>query len=100
MVTWPVFAEQFHNGKLVTQILKIGVPVGAKNWSRMPLIEDLISQDAIEMALTEIMVGEKAEEMRNKAKQLKEMAWKAVEEGGASYNDLTALINKSRDYKA
>ncbi|KAL9244919.1 hypothetical protein vseg_018633 [Gypsophila vaccaria] len=100
MVTWPVFAEQFHNEKLVTQILKIGVPVGAKKWSRMPLIEDLIRQDAIETALTEIMVGEKAEEMRNKAKQLKEMAWKAVEEGGSSYNDLTALINELRDYKA
>ncbi|KAK9677679.1 hypothetical protein RND81_11G160200 [Saponaria officinalis] len=99
MVTWPFFAEQFYNEKLVTQILKIGVQVGAKKWSRMPSIEDVISQDAIEKALTEIM-GEKGEEMRNRAKQLKKLAWKAVEDGGSSYNDLTALIDELRDYQA
>nr|BBQ05018.1 chalcononaringenin 2'-O-glucosyltransferase [Dianthus caryophyllus] len=100
MVTWPVFAEQFYNEKLVTQILKIGVEVGAKKWSRTAMIEHKISGDAIEKALKEIMEGEKAEEMRNKARQLKEMAWKAVEEGGSSYNDLTALISELRNYKA
>ncbi|XP_074275550.1 scopoletin glucosyltransferase-like [Silene latifolia] len=97
MVTWPVFAEQFYNEKLVTEILKTGVPVGAKRWSRVPSIEDLINQDAIEKALKEIMVGEKAHEMRNRAKKLKDMAWRAVEEGGSSYNDLNSLINELRN---
>jgi len=28
IVTWPVFAEQFYNEKLITQVLKFGMPVG------------------------------------------------------------------------
>ena len=28
MITWPLFADQFLNEKLVTQVLKIGVSVG------------------------------------------------------------------------
>ncbi|KAJ9181489.1 hypothetical protein P3X46_009615 [Hevea brasiliensis] len=35
MITWPMFAEQFHNEKLIVQVLKIGARVGAKvivNW--------------------------------------------------------------------
>ncbi|KAJ0084340.1 hypothetical protein Patl1_29565 [Pistacia atlantica] len=31
MVTWPVFAEQFYNEKLVTQVIKFGVP--EKQWT-------------------------------------------------------------------
>ncbi|KAH7833225.1 hypothetical protein Vadar_004203 [Vaccinium darrowii] len=33
MVTWPVFAEQFYNEKLVTEILRIGISVGNLKWS-------------------------------------------------------------------
>ncbi|KAG6432956.1 hypothetical protein SASPL_104552 [Salvia splendens] len=52
MVTWPLFAEQFFNDKLVTEVLGVGVP----------------------------------------------MARKAVEEGGSSYHDLTALIQDIATY--
>ncbi|KAK9677714.1 hypothetical protein RND81_11G161600 [Saponaria officinalis] len=100
MVTWPFFAEQFYNEKLVTKILRIGVSVGVKKWSRTPTVDDLISQEAIETAVREIMDGEKADEMRLRAKQLKKKAWKAVEEGGSSYTDLSALINDLRNYHA
>uniref|UniRef100_A0A803LGZ2 Glycosyltransferase n=1 Tax=Chenopodium quinoa TaxID=63459 RepID=A0A803LGZ2_CHEQI len=98
MVTWPIFAEQFYNEKLVTHVLKTGVSVGAKKWSRTPSLEYLIKQEAIEKALTEIMVGKEAEERRTRAKKLKEMSRKSVEEGGSSYSDLSALINELRDY--
>ncbi|XP_021853724.1 scopoletin glucosyltransferase [Spinacia oleracea] len=100
MVTWPMFAEQFYNEKLVTEILKIGVPVGVKKWSMMPSVEDMIKGEAVEMALREIMDGKEVEEMRNRANKLKEMAWKAVEEGGSSYSDLSALINELRNYQS
>ncbi|KAL0416860.1 UNVERIFIED_CONTAM: Scopoletin glucosyltransferase [Sesamum latifolium] len=33
MVTWPVSAEQFYNEKLVTKVLRTGVPVGSKKWA-------------------------------------------------------------------
>ncbi|KAJ8572380.1 hypothetical protein K7X08_008891 [Anisodus acutangulus] len=34
MVTWPVFAEQFFNEKLVTEVLRIGVGVGSVKWQK------------------------------------------------------------------
>ena len=92
MVTWPVSAEQFYNEKLVTQILKIGVGVGAQRWAK--LLGDSVKSDAIEKAVTRIMVGEEAKEIRSRAKVLGAMARSAVEEGGSSYSDLNALIEE------
>ncbi|KAK4340214.1 hypothetical protein RND71_041676 [Anisodus tanguticus] len=34
MVTWPVFAEQFFNEKLVTEVLRTGVGVGSVKWQK------------------------------------------------------------------
>ncbi|KAK8316509.1 hypothetical protein V6Z12_A13G047500 [Gossypium hirsutum] len=78
MVTWPAFAEQFYNEKLLTLSLKY--------WSSCG--------ESIEKAVKEMMKGDKAEEMRNKAKALAEAAKKAVEKGGSSYSDLDALIEE------
>ena len=48
MVTWPAATEQFYNEKLVTEILKIGVPVGAKKWNVVPYnVDYLVRRDAI-----------------------------------------------------
>jgi len=90
MVTWPVSAEQFFNEKLVTQVIKIGVSVGAQRW--VSLKGDNINRDAIEKAVKRIMFGEEAEEMRSRAKVLGELARRAVEEGGSSVLDLNAVI--------
>ncbi|XP_028765877.1 scopoletin glucosyltransferase [Neltuma alba] len=90
MVTWPVFAEQFYNEKLVTEVLKIGVPVGVTKWMRVT--GDSIKRDAIEKAVKRAMEGEEAEELRNRAKLLALKARKAVEKGGSSYSDLNSLI--------
>ncbi|XP_062177295.1 scopoletin glucosyltransferase-like [Alnus glutinosa] len=98
MVTWPVFAEQFYNEKLITDVLKIGVGVGVQQWVR--LVGDRIKREAIEKAVKEITVGERAEEMRSRAKVFGEMARRAVEEGGSSYSDLGALIEELRSYRS
>ncbi|EOX98312.1 UDP-glycosyltransferase 73B4, putative [Theobroma cacao] len=92
MVTWPVFAEQFYNEKLVTQVLKIGVGVGAQQWART--VGDFVKREAIEKAVKEIMKGDRAEEMRNRAKALAEAAKGAIAKGGSSYSDLNALIEE------
>ncbi|KDP24996.1 hypothetical protein JCGZ_23979 [Jatropha curcas] len=96
MVTWPIFADQFFNEKLITSILKIGVGVGAQKWVR--LVGDYIMCEKLEKAVKEIMVGEKAEEIRNRAKKIGEMARKAVEDGGSSYNDLSDLIPELKSF--
>ncbi|KAJ4716280.1 Glycosyltransferase [Melia azedarach] len=92
MVTWPVAAEQFYNEKLVTEVLKIGVAVGIQKWSR--IAGDLVNKETIEKVVKDIMVGEKAEEMRSRAKAFGEMAKRAVDKGGSSYSDLDALIEE------
>ncbi|GKV22616.1 hypothetical protein SLEP1_g32472 [Rubroshorea leprosula] len=92
MVTWPIAAEQFYNEKLVTDVLKIGVSVGVKRWVRV--VGDFVNRDAVGKVVKVIMVGEKAEEMRSRAKALGEMAKRAVEKDGSSYSDLNALIQE------
>ncbi|XP_022742795.1 scopoletin glucosyltransferase-like [Durio zibethinus] len=99
MVTWPHCAEQFSNEKLVTDVLKIGVGVGAKEWYRWAdysTTKFKVTMEDIERAVPRVMVGEEADEMRKRAKELKNMAMKAVEEGGSSYSDLNALLDELR----
>ncbi|KAG6677875.1 hypothetical protein I3842_14G049600 [Carya illinoinensis] len=94
MVTWPLFSEQFVNEKLVTEVLKIGVPVGAQQYVDYSGNDNPIKKEAIEMAVRQLMEGEEAKEMRSRAKELGEMARRAIEEGGSSYSHLNALIEE------
>lgn len=64
--------------------------VGVKKWVRM--VGDTIKWEAVEKAVTRIMAGEEAIEMRNKAKVLSHQARRAMEEGGSSNSDFKALI--------
>ncbi|KAL5562468.1 hypothetical protein UlMin_032215 [Ulmus minor] len=96
MVTWPVSAEQFYNEKLVTQVLGIGVEVGAKKWCRV--VGDDVKKESVEKAARRVMEGEEAEKMRGKAKALAGMARSAIEKGGSSYSDVNALFEDLREY--
>ncbi|XP_062022378.1 UDP-glucose flavonoid 3-O-glucosyltransferase 7-like [Rosa rugosa] len=99
MITWPVFADQFYNEKLVTQILGIGVAVGSqKSEDGGVKSEASVKREAIEKAVTDIMEGEEAEEIRSKAIALGEIARSAVEDGGSSFLDLTSLIEELRSF--
>lgn len=46
-----------------------------------------MKSEAMDKAVRQIMVGETAGEMKCRTNSLGEMARKAVEEGGSSYND-------------
>ncbi|KAJ0077596.1 hypothetical protein Patl1_35496 [Pistacia atlantica] len=61
-------------------------------WSRVG--GDFVKREAIEKAVKEVMVGDKAVEMRSRAKALGQMAKRAVEERGSSYSDLNAFIEE------
>ncbi|XP_050363751.1 UDP-glucose flavonoid 3-O-glucosyltransferase 7-like [Argentina anserina] len=99
MITWPLFGEQFYNEKLVPEILRIGIPVGsAKRVSSFLDVnvekEASVRRDAIEEAVTRIMVGHEVVNMRRRVEKLGEKAMRAVEDGGASYSDLTSLVEE------
>ncbi|XP_043713754.1 scopoletin glucosyltransferase-like [Telopea speciosissima] len=96
MITWPIFADQFHNEKLVTQVLKAGVSVGAHYFQEVVGEKGVVKREDIKKAVQQLMIsGEEAEQLRSRATELKEMARKAFE-GGSSYADLTALIEELR----
>ncbi|KAL2254624.1 scopoletin glucosyltransferase-like [Sesamum indicum] len=99
MVTWPLSAEQFFNEKLVTEILKMGTPVGAQEWTkRTDDHREPIKGDDIEKAVVKLMVGEEGERMRIRARELGDMAKRAVEKGGSSDADLKSLMEEIRSY--
>ncbi|KDP47122.1 hypothetical protein JCGZ_22118 [Jatropha curcas] len=99
MVTWPLYAEKFDNEKLITDVLKIGIGVGAQEWSRYEK-KILVRKEDIEKAVIQLMIGEEAEEIRNRAMATKEMARRATEEGGSSYSGIKALLEELRALKA
>ncbi|KAK2991558.1 hypothetical protein RJ640_016593 [Escallonia rubra] len=97
MVTWPLFAEQLFNEKFLTDGVRIGVAIGSERWSRWFHENDvLVKSEAIQKAVSLVMVGEEAEEMRSRARALGDMAKKAVEEGGSSYTDMNRLLEELR----
>ncbi|MCE2055937.1 hypothetical protein HAX54_043776 [Datura stramonium] len=100
MVTWPLSAEQFFNEKLLVEILKIGVPVGAQAWSQRTDSRVTINRENIQRAVTELMVGQEAEEMRGRAAALGDSAKMAVEKGGSSDNSLVSLLEELRRGKS
>ncbi|KAH7833917.1 hypothetical protein Vadar_011001 [Vaccinium darrowii] len=93
LIAWPLFAEQFYNEKLVTDILRIGIGVGAQEWCRwLDESKIYVNREDIEKAVVQLMLGEEAEEIRSRARALGEMAKKAIQKGGSSYNYLDALL--------
>jgi len=97
LITWPLFADQFLNEKLVTHVLKIGVSVGAElplRWGEEEKRGVLVKKDDIKRAICMVMDedGEEAKERRERVSELSEMAKRAVEEGGSSHLHITMLI--------
>ncbi|CAN4112173.1 unnamed protein product [Withania somnifera] len=98
LVTWPVFAEQFLNEKLVTEIMRTGAAVGSVQWKRSA--SEGVKREAIANAIKRVMVSEEAEGFRNRAKAYKELARQAIEEGGSSYSGLTTLLQDISSYSS
>ncbi|KAK1368366.1 scopoletin glucosyltransferase [Heracleum sosnowskyi] len=99
LITCPLFAEQFHNEKLIIQILGNGVEVGSEVCNFSPEIKSpVIGNDKIKKAVMRLMRGSFESEMiRRRAEEISVMAKRATEEGGSSYNDLMALIQEIKD---
>ncbi|XP_057420030.1 scopoletin glucosyltransferase-like [Lotus japonicus] len=96
MITWPVHGEQFYNERLITQVRGIGVEVGAEEWTSIGFgeREKVVSRESIEKAVRRLMDGgDEAEQIRRRAEEFGVKARLAVQDGGSSHNNLTALID-------
>ncbi|QHN95747.1 hypothetical protein HN51_043682 [Arachis hypogaea] len=97
MLTWPLFADQFLNEKLVVKVLKVGVMVGVKSptaWGKEEDVVELVKKEDIKIAIEELMNennGE-CEERRERIRKLAEISKRSVEEGGSSHSNLTVFI--------
>ncbi|RHN45776.1 putative soyasapogenol B glucuronide galactosyltransferase [Medicago truncatula] len=102
MITWPIFAEQFYNEKLLVDVLKIGVGVGAKVnklWNS-PSEGIVVKRGEIVKAVEILMgSGQESKEMRMRAKKLGDAAKRTIEEGGHSHNNLILLIDELKSLK-
>ncbi|CAA0830429.1 UDP-glycosyltransferase 73C4 [Striga hermonthica] len=97
MLTWSVFAEQFSNEKFILSVAKTGVRVGVEVPVASGEEEKVgvqVRSEGIKAAIEELMDGgERGAERRERARELRKMAKRAIEEGGSSYINLTRLIN-------
>ncbi|KAG6488999.1 UDP-glucose flavonoid 3-O-glucosyltransferase 7-like [Zingiber officinale] len=101
VITWPLFAEQFLNEKLLVDVHRMGIPIGAKLCSLKPEERTPVKGEQLTKAVDELMGdGEEAEERRKRARELGETARRAVEEGGSSYENMTRLIQELISLKA
>nr|UXY92021.1 UDP-glycosyltransferase UGT23 [Glycyrrhiza glabra] len=96
MITWPLFAEQFLNEKMVVEVLRIGVRIGVEVPVRFGdenkagvLVKKGRVMEAIEMCMER---GEEGKERRSRATELGNMATRALEEGGSSSFNISCLI--------
>ncbi|KAL5215075.1 hypothetical protein ABZP36_004227 [Zizania latifolia] len=102
MITWPLFAEQFINERLIVDVLGIGVSVGVTKPTENVLTAGKlgaveakaeVGKEQVKKALERLM--DEGEQMRMKAQELKEKAKAAFVEGGSSYINLEKLIHSS-----
>jgi len=101
MVTWPLFSEQFFNERLLVDVLKIAVSVGAKEWKNWgDFGKEIVAREKIAKAIGLLMGGgEESEEVRRRVKALSEEAKKAIQIGGSSYNSLKDVIQEMKSFK-
>lgn len=96
MLTWPMFAEQFFNEKLVVEILRIGVRVGVEvpvRWGDEEKVGVLVKRDEVKRAVDRLMDGgEERDAMAKRAQELGAMARRAMEYGGAAHFNIADLI--------
>ncbi|PNY04438.1 abscisate beta-glucosyltransferase-like protein [Trifolium pratense] len=55
MITWPLSAEQFTNEKLVTDVLRVGVQVGSREWSWDEERKELVGREKVELAVKKFL---------------------------------------------
>ncbi|XP_050206790.1 UDP-glycosyltransferase 73C5-like [Mercurialis annua] len=89
MVTWPRLADQFCNEKLIVDVLKIGVEVGAVKRENFKRAVDRLMDDE----------AEDTKDRRKRAMELSRLARETVQENGSSYLNMKLLINEIMQHK-
>ncbi|RDX88089.1 Soyasapogenol B glucuronide galactosyltransferase, partial [Mucuna pruriens] len=92
---------KFYNEKLLVDVLKIGVPVGAKEnkfWTSIGK-DAVVRREEIAKAVVQLMGKEESSEMRRRTRELSDAAKKSIEEGGSSNLNLMQLLDELKSLK-
>ncbi|KAK4396423.1 UDP-glycosyltransferase 73D1 [Sesamum angolense] len=96
MITWPMFAEQFLNEKLIVEILRIGVRVGVElpvRWGEEEKVGVLVTKEQVGNAIGMLMGGgEEGERRRIRAQDLRSVAMSKMENSGSAHRNISVLI--------
>ncbi|XP_066343359.1 UDP-glycosyltransferase 73D1-like [Miscanthus floridulus] len=100
MATWPFYAEQFLNERLIVDVLGIGVSVGVTKPTESVLTgggggkeKADVGMEQVKQVLDMLMDGGvDGEARKTKVKELKAKAKTALEHGGSSYMNLEKLM--------
>nr|XP_010936372.1 UDP-glycosyltransferase 74E2-like [Elaeis guineensis] len=85
VVAMPLWTDQPTNAKYVEDIWGVGRRVRAGK-------KRIFMRDEVEMCIREVMDGEKSEEIRKNSRRLRDLAKKALREGGSSDQNLNELV--------
>ncbi|CAH8353101.1 unnamed protein product [Eruca vesicaria subsp. sativa] len=98
MITWPMFAEQFLNEKLVVEVLKVGIRVGVEipvRWGEEERVGASVKKHSVVKAIKLLMDEDEDGEFLRRMKRIQElsvMAREAVELKGSSSANVSLLI--------
>ncbi|CAL8176989.1 unnamed protein product [Prunus armeniaca] len=87
MLAMPQWTDQRTNAKFIMDVWKIGLTAPSDE-------KGLVRQEVVEHCISEIMEGERGKEMKINALKWKELAKKAVDEGGSSDKNTDEFISK------
>ena len=87
LLVWPTGAEQPVNFKIVANWFGAGIRV-----LEMSDGVEIVRREVIFEKVKELMVGEEGRKARERAHEVKRMAWKAMEKGGSSNRKLNEMI--------
>ncbi|KAK9168537.1 hypothetical protein Syun_000677 [Stephania yunnanensis] len=92
MLTWPMYAEQFLNEKVIVEVLKVGY--SGVEWLRGSGKIEVVKKAEIERGVRRLMdeSSEECEEMRRRVEEIGEMGRRAMEDGGTSHFNLSLFI--------
>ncbi|KAH0977774.1 hypothetical protein GBA52_027493 [Prunus armeniaca] len=87
MLAMPQWTDQTTNAKFIMDVWKIGLTAPSDE-------KGLVRPEVVEHCISEIMEGERGKEMKINALKWKELAKKAVAEGGSSDKNIDEFISK------